>query len=168
MKLLNKASILFFLTIIPIIIGSYFVFVIAILKINVSHIDQNLTEEKLHFEKQLNKILQEKTQMCAAGFKYSNSGNVYLPPVINDNAIELFLRNKLYGSTQSWMYSKKIIIDINGYDKDLVCSQDLDLTFRALTKFPKISIISGYILEASSGTLKLLRLSNVFHASGGF
>lgn len=55
MKLLNKASLLFFLTVIPIIIGSYFVFVFAILKINVSHIDQNLTEEKLHFEKQLNK-----------------------------------------------------------------------------------------------------------------
>jgi len=54
MKLLNKASLLFFITVIPIIVGSYFVFVFAILKINVSHIDQNLKEEKLHFEKQLN------------------------------------------------------------------------------------------------------------------
>jgi len=92
-------------------------------------------------EKQLTKILSESTDICAAGFEYSNSGIQYLPPEVCDNAIELFLRNKLYGSTQSWMYSKKIITDIEGYDTDLVCSQDLDLTFRVLTKFPKISIL---------------------------
>jgi glycosyltransferase involved in cell wall biosynthesis len=43
-----------------------------------------------------------------------------------------FLKGDLPGSTQAWMFSRRSIEKIGGYDEHLKCRQDLDLSFRFL------------------------------------
>ena len=91
--------------------------------------------------KQICSIIGTQSDICGAGFTYSRSAKKYIPPSNIGNSLELFLKNELYGSTQSWMYSKEILVAVGGFDERLKCSQDLDLFFRVLCLNPKISVV---------------------------
>ena len=54
MKLLNKATRQYILVSLPILLLGLTVFYFVIHKINVYHVDENLKEERDHFEAQLN------------------------------------------------------------------------------------------------------------------
>jgi glycosyltransferase involved in cell wall biosynthesis len=94
-------------------------------------------------EEQLKAMLRENAQACAAGF-YINliGGDAYLPPAAGPGSImELFISRKLLGSTQSWMFSRESVSSVKGFDTNLSCRQDIDLTFRILQQQPKVAFV---------------------------
>jgi glycosyltransferase involved in cell wall biosynthesis len=90
-------------------------------------------------EEQLTTMLLEKTDCCACGFYFNSNQNKYVPS-IKKYALYSFLKAKLMGSTQSWMFKKALVIQVNGYDESLSCKQDSDIVFRMLMQHPRISI----------------------------
>lgn len=94
-------------------------------------------------EEQLKALLRENAQACAAGF-YINliGGDAYLPPAAGPGCImDLFISRKLLGSTQSWMFSRELVSRVKGFDTQLSCRQDIDLTFRVLQLKPKVAFV---------------------------
>ena len=88
---------------------------------------------------QINALEHSKADACVCGFYFNEiGGRTYLPPLLNGNALELNITRSLWGSTQAWMYKRKLVNEIAGYDEKLICKQDLDLTFRYLQRFPKV------------------------------
>ena len=102
--------------------------------------DDLMLEERI--EKQITAILKEGTQCSGCGFYYNRvTGDKYLPPVVNNNLLELFVKRELRGSTQSWMYHRELISKVNGFDEKLKCFQDADLFSRVVMLNPKVSIV---------------------------
>lgn len=102
--------------------------------------DDLMLEERI--EKQITAILKEGTQCSGCGFYYnSTSGKQYIPPPIDNNLLELFVKRKLIGSTQSWIYHRNLVSRIDGFDVKLKCYQDSDLFSRIAMLNPSISII---------------------------
>lgn len=95
-------------------------------------------------EEQVKAIVRQQAQACAAGF-YINlvGGETYLPAAMsNAPVMELFIRRKVLGSTQSWMFSREMVAAVNGFDLNLSCRQDLDLTFRILQLNPTVALVA--------------------------
>jgi glycosyltransferase involved in cell wall biosynthesis len=94
-------------------------------------------------EEQQKAMQRENAQACAAGF-YINliGGDTYLPPVQGQESImELFINRKLLGSTQSWMFSRELVMQVKGFDTELSCRQDIDIAFRILKLNPKVALL---------------------------
>jgi glycosyltransferase involved in cell wall biosynthesis len=110
-------------------------------------------------EEQISIILLEKSDCCACGF-YKNSKQKQYIPSITKNVLYSFLKAKLSGSTQSWMFKKSLVLQINGYDESLQCRQDFDIVFRILTQNPKISIVLKplSIFVAHNDDLRIMNL----------
>ncbi|MGN7205207.1 glycosyltransferase family 2 protein [Pedobacter sp. SAFR-022] len=94
-------------------------------------------------EEQVKAMVSQQAQACAAGF-YVNmiGGQQYLPVLPGKEPImDLFIKRKVLGSTQSWMFSKAMVAAVNGFDLSLSCRQDIDLTFRILQQNPTVALL---------------------------
>ncbi|MDR0682137.1 MAG: glycosyltransferase family 2 protein [Dysgonamonadaceae bacterium] len=93
-------------------------------------------------EEQVRVMILENSDCCACGFLVEGEQPEERYPNIIQGKSELyaFLRRKLFGSTQSWIFKKSLILQVGGYDESLECRQDLDIVFRILITQPKISI----------------------------
>lgn len=93
-------------------------------------------------EAQVKALIQQNAACCAAGYYINEVGGAsYLPPAGDADQIAQFVNLELLGSTQSWMFSRKLITDVNGFDPVLTCRQDADLTFRVLQRVPKVAML---------------------------
>jgi len=101
--------------------------------------DDIMLPEKIEIQTGI--MMAENSDCCACGFLVNGKQEEYQPTIIEGKEVLYsFLKNKLLGSTQSWMFKKSLIVQAGGYDESLKCRQDVDITFRILTLQPKISI----------------------------
>lgn len=93
-------------------------------------------------EKQINSIIQNKSDSSVCGYKVIQNNRTWLPKFKYTNPLRSLLSHKLMWSTQSWMYKREYLLKINGYDEKLSCYQDLDITFRYIfNNKPNISTV---------------------------
>lgn len=93
-------------------------------------------------ELQMDSILKNDADLCAAGFKFTGSTiKNYIPPLYVKDQLNSFLKLELWGSTQSFLFKKSVLLSVGGYDEELSCFQDIDLVFRILTVHPRLSIV---------------------------
>jgi glycosyltransferase involved in cell wall biosynthesis len=92
-------------------------------------------------EEQINLIETDISDCCACGFSYFPNQQLYRPCIGEGKSpLFSFIKKKLRGSTQSWMFKKSLVMKIGGYDETLHCRQDLDIVYKILLLHPKISI----------------------------
>jgi glycosyltransferase involved in cell wall biosynthesis len=121
-------------------------------------------------EEQVNLMRTDMSDCCACGFSVPSNQYIYRPYIIKGkNLLFSFLKNKLVGSTQSWMFKKSLVIKIGGYDESLSCRQDLDLVFRILLLQPKISItrnvLSVFIIHYNKRITDVIKGNNLGYIS---
>lgn len=91
---------------------------------------------------QVEEMLRTNSDMCACGFYINQEGgDSYIPPVLNDSPLGQNIKKELSGGTQSWMFRKSLISEVDGYDVSLKCKQDVDLVFRVLLLNPKVCVV---------------------------
>jgi len=87
-------------------------------------------------------MVKEGSDSCAGGFTDSANGKKFIPNLDKSKGvIGSLIHWKIMGSTQCWMYKKELLDKLGGYDVSYACYQDWDLTFRYLSKNPKISVV---------------------------
>ncbi|KAA0988872.1 glycosyltransferase family 2 protein [Dyadobacter aurulentus] len=98
---------------------------------------------KERVRKQVSILESTQSDCCACGY-YINEigGKTYLPPVSSINMMKDYIKKKLKGSTQSWIYKRSLVEAVGGYDPTMRCYQDSDLTFRILLTNPKVVIMA--------------------------
>lgn len=99
-------------------------------------------------EKQVMRTLIDQTDACSAGFEVRCNGRK-IKDMQNyrwydmsdlDSFFAFYSHGRgILGGTQAWMFSRKIIRAIGGYDERLIKNEDLDLTFRVLT-YPSVRV----------------------------
>ncbi len=75
-----------------------------------------------------------KYSASCCGFKSLQKEFEFTPPNDKSSAINKFLRRKnhIRIGTQAWMLSRKYLLEIKGYDEDILHLEDLDLVLRYL------------------------------------
>ena len=116
-------------------------------------------------EKQVAQLLVDRADCGACGFYYDEvGGRQYLPPNLNNDALNKNIERSLWGSTQSWIFSKEILDKTNGYDVELKCKQDLDLVFSVMVLNPRVSILRQAlsIFISHQGDERIMNSTNNF------
>jgi len=73
-----------------------------------------------------------KADIGFSGVNYLERCSIYTPPQASVDPLLDFLLGRIHGGTQSTTFRRSILFAVGGYDEELVCHQDLDLTFRCL------------------------------------
>ncbi len=95
-------------------------------------------------EEQVKAVLLIQADACACGYFINTiDGDAYFPPLqANNDLIAQYVNLELIGSTQSWMFSRKLVHEVGGFDLSLTCRQDSDITFRILQLNPKVAMVN--------------------------
>lgn len=89
--------------------------------------------EKNRILLQIKKIINTNVDASVCSIiEYPSKKILFIPEDSYIDPITSFFSGELHGGTQAWMFSRKCIDNIHGYDESLTCHQDLDLTFRML------------------------------------
>ncbi|MCD6415244.1 MAG: glycosyltransferase family 2 protein, partial [Planctomycetes bacterium] len=71
--------------------------------------------------------------------KQSPGGWVYRCPDGEDDPLLAVLSGQMTGVTFDWMFSRDILMRVNGWEESLICYQDYDLVLRCLVLRPRVA-----------------------------
>jgi glycosyltransferase involved in cell wall biosynthesis len=91
-------------------------------------------------ELQAKRLVNEAADMCSGSFmSFPDRKSNYGCPRHSDDVMLDFLKWRVHGGTLCWMIRRNLINAVGGYNENLICYQDIDLTFRLLAMSPKVA-----------------------------
>lgn len=95
--------------------------------------------DRRRIQLQVERLAGEAADMCSGSFTSFPVGTLkYRCPQFSGDVMLDFLKGRVHGGTLCWLIRRNLINAIEGYDENLICNQDFDLTFRLLAMYPRV------------------------------